>query len=178
MYVNHSLLPIGLPRVPLSCGSKPRFASRPFHPSIALSRPGYRVVRTLADETVSATNGASNTHAREIVDEILRRIQGELIRGRRVPNHSVGVPPSPAVRDLARANAFPSSSRHRADTDGGLNMPDEERAKVDALIVQLEQLGATQQPRPLDNDLLWGNYEVAYTSVSVLKSGTRSPRIR
>jgi hypothetical protein len=46
-------------------------------------------------------------------------------------------------------------------------MSSQQREQVDALLEELEQRGRTQQPRPLDaNPLLWGNYEVAYTSTS------------
>jgi hypothetical protein len=37
---------------------------------------------------------------------------------------------------------------------------------VDSLLEQLESVGRQQQPRPLDNPLLYGNYNVAYTSTS------------
>ncbi|KAG2491387.1 hypothetical protein HYH03_010178 [Edaphochlamys debaryana] len=50
------------------------------------------------------------------------------------------------------------------DTDSGAAISPEKRAEVDELLEQLEQIGAAQQPRPLDNPLLWGNYNVAYTS--------------
>jgi hypothetical protein len=40
------------------------------------------------------------------------------------------------------------------------------RQQVDALLDKLEQVGAGQQPRPLQNSLLWGNYNVAYTSTA------------
>ncbi|GBG00114.1 hypothetical protein Rsub_12855 [Raphidocelis subcapitata] len=51
-------------------------------------------------------------------------------------------------------------------TDGGISAPPEVSARVDALLDELEAIGAQQTPRPLDNDLLWGNYTVAYTSVA------------
>lgn len=43
-------------------------------------------------------------------------------------------------------------------------MTGEQRDQVDGLLDQLAAIGSRQQPRPLDNPLLWGNYEVAYTS--------------
>ncbi len=33
------------------------------------------------------------------------------------------------------------------------------------MLDRLEALGAQQQPRPLQDPLLWGNYGVAYTSI-------------
>ncbi|GIL70436.1 hypothetical protein Vretimale_3563 [Volvox reticuliferus] len=51
------------------------------------------------------------------------------------------------------------------DTDSGLQASPELRARVDSLLLRLETLGSAQQPRPLDNPLLWGNYNVAYSSV-------------
>lgn len=45
-------------------------------------------------------------------------------------------------------------------------MSSEQRAEVDQLLDQLEAIGSTQQPRPLDNPLLFGNYNVAYTSTA------------
>ncbi|KXZ55844.1 hypothetical protein GPECTOR_2g1395 [Gonium pectorale] len=44
-------------------------------------------------------------------------------------------------------------------------MTPEQRAHVDGLLERLEAMGSAQQPRPLENPLLWGNYNVAYTSV-------------
>ena len=42
-------------------------------------------------------------------------------------------------------------------------MKDEDREAVDSCLERLELLGSRQQPRPLANPLLWGNYDVAYT---------------
>jgi len=47
---------------------------------------------------------------------------------------------------------------------GGITISDEKRAKVDTLLEELEVVGKTQTPRPLDNPLIWGNYEVSYVS--------------
>ncbi|PNH04276.1 putative plastid-lipid-associated protein 8, chloroplastic, partial [Tetrabaena socialis] len=47
----------------------------------------------------------------------------------------------------------------------GLSMSPERRSAVDSLLERLEAAGAAQQPRPIENPLLWGNYNVAYTSV-------------
>jgi hypothetical protein len=57
------------------------------------------------------------------------------------------------------------------DTDSGLAVAPETRQKVDSLLEQLEAVGAQQQPRPLDNALLWGNYNVAYTSIGRSQEG-------
>lgn len=43
-------------------------------------------------------------------------------------------------------------------------MSEAESAEVDGLLDDLERVGAEQQPRPLQNPLLFGNYNVAYTS--------------
>ncbi|KAI8476972.1 MAG: hypothetical protein J3K34DRAFT_516225 [Monoraphidium minutum] len=51
-------------------------------------------------------------------------------------------------------------------TDGGITMSEDARSAVDAALDELEALGAAQQPRPLDSPLLWGNYEVRYTSIA------------
>lgn len=42
----------------------------------------------------------------------------------------------------------------------------QQREEVDKLLDQLEAIGSTQQPRPLENPLLFGNYDVAYTSTA------------
>jgi hypothetical protein len=49
-------------------------------------------------------------------------------------------------------------------TDNGLNMSQETRGAVDGLLDVLENAGELQQPRPLQSPLLFGNYNVAYTS--------------
>lgn len=49
-------------------------------------------------------------------------------------------------------------------------MSQQQREQVDSLLEQLEAAGSQQQPRPLDNSLLWGNYNVAYTSTSKAQS--------
>jgi hypothetical protein len=59
-----------------------------------------------------------------------------------------------------------SDTQPTAAADGGINMGSSTRQEVDALLDQLEQVGAGQQPRPLQNPLLWGNYNVAYTSTA------------
>ena len=54
--------------------------------------------------------------------------------------------------------------------DGGISMSQQQREQVDGLLEQLESAGTQQQPRPLDNPLLYGNYDVAYTSTSRAQS--------
>ncbi len=49
-------------------------------------------------------------------------------------------------------------------------MSQQQRETVDSLLEQLESVGSQQQPRPLDNPLLYGNYNVAYTSTSRAQS--------
>jgi hypothetical protein len=51
------------------------------------------------------------------------------------------------------------------DTDNGLDISSATRSIVDGLLDVLEREGAKQQPRPLENNpLLFGDYNVAYTS--------------
>lgn len=52
------------------------------------------------------------------------------------------------------------------NTDGGLTITADTRREVDDLLDELERRGLEQQPRPIQNPLLWGNYNVAYTSTS------------
>jgi hypothetical protein len=58
----------------------------------------------------------------------------------------------------------------RASADGGISMSQQQKEAVDATLEQLEADGSQQQPRPLDNPLLYGNYNVAYTSTSRAQS--------
>lgn len=55
---------------------------------------------------------------------------------------------------------------HRHIADNGVDITPERRAAVDAMLDQLAAVGKQQMPRPLDNPLLWGNYNVIYTSAS------------
>jgi hypothetical protein len=57
--------------------------------------------------------------------------------------------------------------------DGGISMQPEQKREVDALIQQLEEAGRSQRPRPLQNPLLFGNYNVAYTSSGEDQRGQR-----
>uniref|UniRef100_A0A7S3VJL2 Plastid lipid-associated protein/fibrillin conserved domain-containing protein n=2 Tax=Dunaliella tertiolecta TaxID=3047 RepID=A0A7S3VJL2_DUNTE len=51
-------------------------------------------------------------------------------------------------------------------TDGGALMSKRQRLMTDGLLDRLEEVGAKQEPRPLENELLWGNYNVVYTSTN------------
>ncbi|GLI58830.1 hypothetical protein VaNZ11_000594 [Volvox africanus] len=74
--------------------------------------------------------------------------------------------PEPAAHHLDEARHIVDEVLEAIkETDSGLQISPEARARVDSLLYRLEALGTTQQPRPLDNPLLWGNYNVAYTSV-------------
>jgi hypothetical protein len=53
-----------------------------------------------------------------------------------------------------------------ADTDGGVAMPPGRRAEVDALLDALDDAQRRSGARPLDDPLLLGDYEVAYTSTA------------
>ena len=52
-------------------------------------------------------------------------------------------------------------------------MQPEQKREVDALISQLEAAGRSQQRRPMQNPLLFGNYNVAYTSSGDDQRGQR-----
>eukprot|EP00873_Tetraselmis_striata_P011334 jgi/Tetstr1/431598/TSEL_021128.t1 len=56
-------------------------------------------------------------------------------------------------------------------TDGGADIRPEKREMVDAMLEELEELGKTQTPRPMDNPLLFGNYEVSYVSAGRKQDG-------
>ena len=49
-------------------------------------------------------------------------------------------------------------------TDSGEALEEEEQARIDQLLEKLEFTGNEQQPRPLENPLLFGNFNVAYVS--------------
>ena len=57
-----------------------------------------------------------------------------------------------------------SSAQGCATADGGEALNEDEQARVDALLEELEEAGRQQQPRPLDNPLLFANCSVAYVS--------------
>lgn len=65
------------------------------------------------------------------------------------------------------------SACHNAIADGGIKIQQQQRREADSLISQLEQIGRTQQPPPLSNPLLFGNYNVAYTSSGDDQRGQR-----
>lgn len=48
--------------------------------------------------------------------------------------------------------------------DSGEALEEEEQAHIDQLLEKLESTGKEQQPRPLENPLLFGNFNVAYVS--------------
>ncbi|CAG9462155.1 unnamed protein product [Pedinophyceae sp. YPF-701] len=57
-------------------------------------------------------------------------------------------------------------------TDRGADVEVTKRAAIDNILEELELRGQQQMPRPLDNNpLLWGNYEVAYTSAGPAQNG-------
>lgn len=54
-----------------------------------------------------------------------------------------------------------------ANSDGGVSLPPDQREEVDTLLERLaDEHGRQQHPRPLDDPLLVGDYDVAYTSTS------------
>ena len=72
-------------------------------------------------------------------------------------------------------SASPGADRWCA-ADNGLRMTGEEKQRVDVMLDQLAEAGKQQQPRPLDNDLLWGDYEVAYTTRAKARKGDNDQR--
>lgn len=44
-------------------------------------------------------------------------------------------------------------------------LAESEKAEIDVMLERLEVIGDAQQPRPMSNPLLFGNCNVAYTSV-------------
>lgn len=50
------------------------------------------------------------------------------------------------------------------NSDSGVGLHEEEEATVNKLINQLEAVGKQQEPRPLDNSLIFGNFGVAFSS--------------
>lgn len=76
-------------------------------------------------------------------------------------------PPAMAPPMTSRGISGPPSPRpthipytHARHTDGITGPPSRPRN------IPPQAIGATQQPRPLQSPLLWGNYNVAYTSTS------------
>mmetsp|Transcript_428 Transcript_428/g.1187 ORF Transcript_428/g.1187 Transcript_428/m.1187 type:complete len:377 (+) Transcript_428:16-1146(+) len=56
-------------------------------------------------------------------------------------------------------------------TDAGQAASIEEREYIDSIIEELEEVGKLQQPRPSENPLLFGNYEVGYVSGGAKQRG-------
>jgi hypothetical protein len=81
------------------------------------------------------------------------------------------MPPSFAWRVCLLRAALPA--------DGGEDLGEAEQASVDRLLSQLEEAGARQQPRPLDNPLLMGNCRVGYVSTrqAPKQDGKRAPPV-
>ncbi|KAK9812520.1 hypothetical protein WJX73_005534 [Symbiochloris irregularis] len=50
-------------------------------------------------------------------------------------------------------------------SDRGLSLSLDDQKDVNGKLEQLSEIGERQSPRPLDNSNLWGNFNVAYTSV-------------
>jgi len=57
------------------------------------------------------------------------------------------------------------------NTDGGSNISPEKREVVHAMLEELEEIGKTQMPRPLDDPLLFGNCEVSYAATGRKQDG-------
>lgn len=58
---------------------------------------------------------------------------------------------------------------HLLAADGGTSLSTEKQAAINDKLGQLEELGKQQQPRPLDNPDIFGNFNVAYTSTQRAK---------
>lgn len=79
----------------------------------------------------------------------------------------VGAAAAPSAAPSAAAELVDRVLSEVRGSDGGAALSPEARARVDGLLDELTAVGDAQQPRPLDgNPLLWGNYEVRYTSVA------------
>ncbi|GFR46858.1 hypothetical protein Agub_g8498, partial [Astrephomene gubernaculifera] len=85
---------------------------------------------------------------------------------------STDAPTAPAPEVPAAAKVSPDEARALVDqvlaaikdTDSGQSLTAAQRDHVDTLLERLEAVGQQQQPRPLENPLLWGHYNVDYTS--------------
>ncbi|KAG7667658.1 hypothetical protein Ndes2526B_g01958 [Nannochloris sp. 'desiccata'] len=78
--------------------------------------------------------------------------------------------PDPAAK--AKANLLVDELLQLIDnTDSGDNISNERRIRANDIIRQLQTIGAAQEPRPLNNPLIWGNFNVAYTSQGNAQSG-------
>lgn len=67
--------------------------------------------------------------------------------------------PSEIPMEIPRVSEICSVCSPSADS--GMDLSEDDRASVDILLDRLEEVGDTA---PLDNPLLWGNYDVAYVS--------------
>jgi hypothetical protein len=57
------------------------------------------------------------------------------------------------------------------NTDSGDKISAERRRRANDIIHQLQTIGGAQEPRPLKNPLIWGNFNVAYTSQGNAQTG-------
>lgn len=57
------------------------------------------------------------------------------------------------------------------NTDSGEKISNERRIRSNDIIRDLQTIGATQELRPLNNPLIWGNYNVAYVSQGNAQAG-------
>jgi hypothetical protein len=57
------------------------------------------------------------------------------------------------------------------DTDSGENISNERRLRANDIIRQLQTIGSAQELRPLNNPLIWGNYNVSYVSQGNAQAG-------
>jgi hypothetical protein len=55
--------------------------------------------------------------------------------------------------------------------DGGDQVTNEQRKEIDSRIIALEEIGGQAALRPLDNELIYGNYEVGYVSMGQRQYG-------
>ncbi|KAK9829022.1 hypothetical protein WJX72_003469 [[Myrmecia] bisecta] len=69
------------------------------------------------------------------------------------------------LKDSGAADALVDEVLNRiAGTDSGEKLKDAEQQEVNNLLDRLEQIGRGQTPRPLENPIIFGNYNVAYVS--------------
>lgn len=125
-----------------------------------MTRPDLR--RCTTRRCVCRAAASVGSSAAAVLDEVLARVarSGKVLLNNRAQTlfcYAIALMP---VADHISKN----SAQDCATADGGEALSEDEQARVDALLEELEEAGRQQQPRPLDNPLLFGNCSVAYVS--------------
>eukprot|EP00240_Pyramimonas_obovata_P005881 CAMPEP_0118921330 /NCGR_PEP_ID=MMETSP1169-20130426/661_1 /TAXON_ID=36882 /ORGANISM="Pyramimonas obovata, Strain CCMP722" /LENGTH=337 /DNA_ID=CAMNT_0006862043 /DNA_START=68 /DNA_END=1081 /DNA_ORIENTATION=- len=87
-----------------------------------------------------------------------------LIRPKRLPRAT----PLQTAEDEVTSSLVDDVLERIKDSDSGAALAEEERASVDDMLDRLEEVG---DKAPLDNPLLWGNYNVSYVSAGKSQQG-------